>query len=254
MSGDPKPLTQEEKLDKAMADLVAKCVLGQLNASQLPPTSHEALESQRAGLQAEKYRTAALVDVLWGVECVWLDGETYLLYTSKETVAQECKEYFGWIVNEDKTPSYKYSKSFYDSRNMRDRDWRRWINPPGQEHAVFMDGWLEWERWDFWDCCTIQVARKPIPLLTALTCRHSQYIVWWAMELRRPFAKDNKDKPLDLEGTLLPKKYAADLLKPMDHEQAPLPDKIKAWIRNSAKNGPEDSRFDSAHDWDKLPL
>ncbi|KAI4709877.1 hypothetical protein J4E89_005106 [Alternaria sp. Ai002NY15] len=232
MPGDSESLTEKRKVKIALAELKYKCLFGQLNASQRLHESETVRKSERALLQAEDYPKIALVDVLWRVECFLWNGEKLVLCTSDEKIADECRIVFGWRVDKEANkPTYKYSKSFYESSKTEERPWRQWINPSetGQIGASFMkseskeQGQPRATRKLRWERCPVQRG------------------LWLAMELRRPFAKENKTEPLDLEGSLLPKEYAKRLMKDMgvDWKAVVAPDDVKEWIKKSAANGPE---------------
>jgi len=236
MSGNSDPLTEKDRLKKARDELKLKGGPDRLNAAQALSPIWPA-EPKRALKQAKECLDLALVDVLWGAECVLWDGTKMVLFTSVKTIADECQTLFGWKVDKKDGPTYKYSESFYDKENKQERAWNRvwleWIVPPSQWSVMFISGLNENKNIDRWHTCTVQRG------------------LWWAMELRRPFAATNKDKPLDMKGLLLPRKYAGKLQTCKIWCPKFLPDDIDDWIQKGAGSGPEDSTFDDAHEgWD----
>ena len=215
MSDDPDSLSEKQQQELAWDRLLE---------AESPSTAQD---------QARRYPTIALVKVLWRVECYLWDGKKHVGHTSRETVADECKNVFGWNVKKVSQWTCKYTKSVGDSDSLK------WIDPPDQTAARYAWTDFEYDVLRKWSKCYIQTGRKLIVVVIARIFLLISYIVWWAMELRRPFAGDNKDKALNTDGPLLPRATANELSKRMAHAAVRLTDAVKDWIRLSAENGPE---------------
>ncbi|KAI4906751.1 hypothetical protein J4E90_010210 [Alternaria incomplexa] len=171
MSGNSDPLTEKDRLKKARDELKLKGGPDRLNAAQALSPIWPA-EPKRALKQAKECLGLALVDVLWGVECVLWDGTKMVLFTSVKTIADECQTLFGWKVDKKDGPTYKYSESFYDKENKQERAWNRvwleWIVPPSQWSVMFISGLNENKNIDRWHTCTVQRGRELINHIVAL--------------------------------------------------------------------------------------
>ena len=99
----------------------------------------------------------ALVHTLWEVECILWDGREHTGYASVEDEGIKiCRDKFGWVVRKRHGWTYKYSKCFGETAEVRDM--QQWITPKNPVPATWSlsedTGSME-----KWDVCTVQKGR-----------------------------------------------------------------------------------------------